>query len=105
MTDPRDTDERLKNRLNNDQIGRERMCIAVLSLDNQYSKVEPRRPEGGPDQARDLQAFLHGSIVVWGAVGFQNSVTESPEDKRNTRNKFNDDLEAAIEKKPDLKAF
>lgn len=105
MNDHRDTDERLKNRLNGDQIARERMCLAILALDPQYSQIEPRRPEGGPDQARDIQAKLRDASVVWGAVGFQNSVTDSPEDKRNAKGKFREDLDAALEKEPGLRAF
>ena len=105
MIDHRDTDERLKTRLNSDQIGRERMCTAILAIDRRYSRVEPRRPEGGPDGARDIQAMLSDGCRVFGAVGFQNSVTDSNDDKRNTINKFKSDLSAALEEKPDLKAF
>jgi hypothetical protein len=105
MSDHRETDDRLKSRLNSDQIARERMCTAILALDRRYTRVEPRRPEGGPDKARDLQAFLADGTRVFGAVGFQNSVTDSAKNKRETKKKFSSDLVAALGAKPDLKAF
>ncbi|MBI3031140.1 MAG: hypothetical protein HYY64_16675 [Candidatus Rokubacteria bacterium] len=42
---------------------------------------------------------------MWGAVGFQNQVSDSPRDKRDAKKKFADDLEAALKEKPDLKGF
>ena len=54
--------------------------------------VDPQRPEGGPDGGRDIEAIRDG-IEVWGAVGFQNSVSDSPDDKRNAKAKFIKDLE------------
>src|SRR5271156_4939384 len=101
--DSRDTDERLKSRLNNDQVSRERMCAAILPLDRSYSQVQPRRPEGGPDGGRDIQAIRNGRTEVWGAVGFQNSVTDSADDKRQAKKKFKDDVDVALGIKPDLK--
>lgn len=100
----RDTDERLRTRLNADQVGRERLCAALLATDRAYSRVEPMRPEGGPDGGRDLQALRDG-VIVWGAVGFQNSVTDSSEDKRLAKAKFRGDLDVALSRNPELKGF
>ncbi len=73
-------------------------------MDRSYSHVDPQRPEGGPDGGRDIEAFRDG-IEVWGAVGFQNSVSDSPDDKRQAKAKFIADLETALARKPELKGF
>jgi hypothetical protein len=104
MSNHRDTDERLRTRLNTDQPGRERLCAAILAMDRSYSHVTPQRPEGGPDGGRDIEAIRDG-IEVWGAVGFQNSVSDSPDDKWHAKAKFIKDLENALRHKPDLKGF
>ena len=54
------TDERLRM-WNLSQATRERLCAAVLSLSADYQDVRPRRPEGGPDRGRDLEAVFRGS--------------------------------------------
>ncbi|MBA4030923.1 MAG: hypothetical protein C0478_08530 [Planctomyces sp.] len=70
-----------------------------------YTNVEPRRPKGGPDGGRDLQAIYDNTQVVWGAVGFKNSANDSSENKRWVRDKFLSDLESALEKNVDLHGF
>lgn len=105
MTDtPRLTEERLRNWLDARQTERERMCLSVLRLDRRYSDVQPRRPKGGPDGGRDIQATFKDELV-WGAVGFRNQVSDSPEDKREAEKKFISDLEAALKERPDLRGF
>jgi hypothetical protein len=52
-----------------------------------------------------MQAISEDGTCVFGAVGFQNSVTDSSTDKRNAAKKFKEDLQAAILEKPDLKFF
>ncbi len=103
--DPKLTDERLRSWLNGDQPSRERLCRAVMAMDVQYHQVEPRRPEGGPDGARDIQAIDVHSRPVWGAVGFRNSVSDSTEDRRVIQKKFRDDLDAAVAEFSQLKSF
>lgn len=98
------TDERLRSRLNADQASRERMCIAVLGLDRNYSDIKPRRPEGGPDGGRDIECHRNG-LLCFGAVGFQNNVSDSPDDKRNTAKKFESDVDAARAASAEAKAF
>jgi len=104
MDTARLTDERLRHALNSDQPSRERLCMAILALDRNYSDINPRRPEGGPDGGRDIEC-RRGPNLCYGAVGFLNNVSDSPEDKRIIKNKFADDLNAAIKQNKDLKAF
>jgi len=98
------TDERLRTALNGNQPSRERMCLAVLSLDRNYTEVRPRRPEGGPDGSRDIDCLRLGSRC-FGAVGFLNSVSDSPSDKSDIKKKFKDDVLAARRADQDLKSF
>ena len=104
MDEVRSTDERLRTRLNGNQPSRERMCLAVLACDRTYSDVQPRRPDGGPDGGRDIQA-IRDSQLCFGAVGFLNSVSDSPQDKRDIKKKFRDDVTAAIDANPKPRAF
>lgn len=71
MCDIRRTEERLRSHLDSNQVMRERMCLALLPLLGPYTREQPRRPKGGPDGGRDLEAIFQGSIPVWGAVGFK----------------------------------
>lgn len=80
------------------------MCMALLALDRRYSDIRPRRPEGGPDGGRDLEAKRDGSLV-WVAIGFQNSVNDSPQQLRAAKRKFMADLDAALGNEPSLKGF
>jgi hypothetical protein len=63
------------------------MCLAVLARDRNYADVCPRRPEGGPDDGRDIQA-IRDSQLCFGAVGFRNNVSDSPQDKTAAKKKF-----------------
>ena len=105
MSVSRQTDERLRSWLDGNQTDRERMCIALLSLNRRYSEIKPRRPSGGPDGARDIEATIDGETRVWGAVGFQNSVSDSSRNKREAKRKFLSDLKAALKGNPKLKGF
>ncbi len=98
------TDERLRHALNSDQPSRERLCMAILALDRNYSEIRPRRPEGGPDGGRDIEC-LRGPDLCFGAVGFLNNVSDSAADKRKIKRKFADDLDAARKENRDAKAF
>jgi hypothetical protein len=86
------TDERLRRWLDGNQPQRERLCLGVLALDRRYTQIVPRRPRGGPDGGRDLEAVYGGRAQIWGAVGFRNGACDSAADKRWVRNKFNKDL-------------
>ena len=98
------TDERLRT-WSLSQAARERLCAAVLSLYLDYQDVRPRRPEGGPDRGRDLEAVFRGSDRAFGAVGFKNRTTDSVRHKREIRAKFEEDLNAAFEEDPQLSVF
>ena len=105
MGDHRLTNERLRNWLDGNQPARERMCLSLLKLQSKYSDVRPRRPRGGPDGSRDIEAVYNGTTVVWGAVGFRNGASDCPEDRRETKKKFRSDLAAALKKSAELEAF
>lgn len=105
MSQPQLTDERLRYHLDANQPARERLCAALVSLAGPYSDVHLRRPMGGPDGGRDIEAVYADSLVVWGAVGFQNSAHDSPAQKSWVQKKFWEDLDRAFAEKPDLKGF
>lgn len=100
-----ETDQRLRSWLDTNQLGRERLCQAVLALDERFSLVRMRHPRGGPDGGRDLEAQFLDGRRVFGAVGFQNSVSDSPNERTAASRKFKADLEVAIEADRDLKVF
>lgn len=102
---PYQTDERLKNYLDTNQLHREQMCRAILATDKRFSDVRPRHPRGGPDGGRDIQAIYREDQTAFGAVGFVNQANDSEEHKRTIRKKFSDDLENAISADSELKAF
>lgn len=104
MDTARQTDERLRYALNSNQPSRERLCLAILALDRNYSDVRPRRPEGGPDGSRDIECN-RGPDLCFGAVGFVNNATDSAKDKRTIKRKFLSDLQSALRQNKDLKAF
>jgi hypothetical protein len=54
------TDERLKSYLDTNQLQRERMCLAILSIDRRFTNLRPRHPRGGPDGGRDVDAIFRG---------------------------------------------
>jgi hypothetical protein len=105
MSQPQRTDERLRQWLDGQQLPRERMCQAVLALDRRFSQVKPRHPRGGPDGARDLEAVFENKRVAWAAIGFQNSVSDSREERAKAKKKFKDDLKNALQENPNLKVF
>ncbi|HEU4326926.1 MAG TPA: hypothetical protein VFS21_27550 [Roseiflexaceae bacterium] len=105
MTGPQLTEERLRSWLDSNQVQQERLCTALLALNRSYTHVRPRRPKGGPDGGRDIEARYEGLEDAWGAVGFRNSVKDSSADKKWVKNKFTSDVKRALEEKPDLKVF
>ena len=102
---PFNTDERLKSYLDTNQLARERLCCAVLALDNRFSEVTPRHPRGGPDGGRDIEAVFRQEQHVFGAVGFVNQANDSDDQKRVIRSKFRDDLNNAIAAAPKPEVF
>jgi hypothetical protein len=56
MPVPQETDQRLRSWLDTNQLARERLCQAILALDERFSLVRLRQPRGGPDEGRDLEA-------------------------------------------------
>lgn len=105
MGTPQETDERLRNWLDSNQLARERLCLAILSLDKRFSNVRPRHPRGGPDAGRDLEALFQGGRAAFGAVGFLNSVSDSPAEKKSIERKFTTDLSRALGADNTLKVF
>jgi hypothetical protein len=101
---PRLTEERLRNHLDGDQPGRERMCLALLPLLGPFTECRPRRPKGGPDQARDIECRCQG-VPTWGAVGFRNGGGNDKAARSATQKKFRDDLKAALKKNLNLNGF
>jgi hypothetical protein len=91
-----ETDERLKSFLDTNQLARERLCLALLSMDKRFSDVRPRHPRGGPDGHRDIGATFRGSETAFGAVGFLNQANDSDEHRKRSRRKFEDDLQTAL---------
>ncbi len=102
---PYETDERLKSFLDTNQLGREQICLAVLSSDKRFSGVRPRHPRGGPDGGRDLDAIFQGTQPAFGAVGFVNQADDSTEKKKRARDKFRADLAAGLEATPKPEVF
>lgn len=80
------------------------MCIAILGITPGYTNIEPRRPEGGPDGARDIQCQMQGE-TCFGAVGFKNNACDSEKQRREIKKKFKSDLDSALKERLDLKAF
>ena len=104
-SDIRKTEERLRTYLDANQVMRERMCLALLPLLGPYTREQPRRPKGGPDGARDLEAIFDARIPVWGAVGFRNGGGNDNEARGWAAQKFKDDLDAARQENPTLPGF
>lgn len=102
-----ETEQRLKGYLDTNQLHREQMCRAILSVDKRFSDVRPRHPRGGPDGGRDIQALYRDSQLAFGAVGFVNQANDSDEQKRTIRRKFEDDLNSATsgEDRPEVFIF
>lgn len=105
MSDPRVTEERLRSYLDSNQVMRERMCLALLPLLGPFTNERPRRPKGGPDQGRDLEAVYQGTTPVWAAIGFRNGGGNDYAARKEAQDKFQEDLQRALEENPTLKAF
>ena len=82
MANPKLTEERLRSWLDTNQPQRERLCLHITPMLGEYIDINPRRPKGGPDGSRDLEAKNKFGEVVWGAVGFRNSADDSKNDKK-----------------------
>jgi hypothetical protein len=101
----RQTEERLRSHLDSNQVMRERMCLAILPLLGPYTREQPRRPKGGPDGARDLEAIYQGNMPIWGAVGFRNGGGVDREARSWAERKFKSDLDSALAENPVLSGF
>jgi hypothetical protein len=104
MSNARFTEERLRTWIIN-QDDKERMCLGILALDARYSNIKPRRPKGGPDGGRDIEAIFDNRKVVWGGVGFRANVTDSKEDKKWVERKFKKDINSAKAENSELWGF
>ncbi|QOJ20765.1 MAG: hypothetical protein HRU77_08690 [Gammaproteobacteria bacterium] len=104
---PYQTDERLKSYLDTNQLHREQMCRAILSIDKRFSDVRPRHPRGGRDGGRDIEALYRDEQVAFGAAGFVNQANDSEEQRKVIKGKFQDDLDSAVfaDKKPSVFIF
>jgi len=102
---PYQTDERLKSYLDTNQLHREQMCLAILSIDKRFSEVRPRHPRGGPDGGRDIEATFRHEQRAFGAVGFINQADDSDDKKKRIKGKFSDDLQTALDASPSPAAF
>lgn len=105
MCDANLTSERLRNHLDSNQPSRERLCLALLPLLGPFSQERPRRPRGGPDGGRDIEAIHDGQLEVWGAVGFKNGGGADEAARKNAQKKFRDDLNRALKENPGLHGF
>ena len=105
MSDIRLTEERLRHHLDTNQFKREALCVAVLPFLGSYTSVKPRRPKGGPDGRRDIEAIFDGEYIVWGGVGFRNGGGSDRESRKEASKKYKSDLKAALKEKTDLTHF
>lgn len=103
-SDPRLTEERLRTYVL-DQPSRERMCLELLALDSDYSSVRPRRPKGGPDGGRDIEALYKGAVVACGAVAWKTNARDEASERAEIAAKFTSDLNAAMATRPEMGAF
>ena len=92
---PYETEQRLKAYLDTNQLGRERLCVAVLSVDRRFSHVRPRHPHGGRDGGIDIDATFRSGQAAAGAVGFVVGANDSRQQKAAVRRKFEADARAA----------
>jgi hypothetical protein len=105
MDGPRLTEERLRHHLDANQVMRERMCLALLPLLGPFTREQPRRPKGGADGARDIEAVYQGQMPVWGAVGFKNGGGSDTKARAEAAGKFRSDLDSALTENPTLPGF
>jgi hypothetical protein len=101
----RETEYRLRSWLNGRQPDQEGMCLQLLPTLGPYTRCRPRRPKGGPDGGRDLEAVHEGQFEVWGAVGFENNASSNSEHRAQAARKFKADLARALLENPDLSGF
>ncbi|WP_170335442.1 hypothetical protein [Ruegeria arenilitoris] len=95
-----ETERRLKDHLDANQAMRERMCLEILSVQDDYTDIRPRLPKGGPDGGRDLQGHYKEDLF-FGAVGFVNGATDLAEHRKQIQKKFKEDLKSALQPKKD----
>jgi hypothetical protein len=105
MDGPRLTEERLRNHLDSNQAMRERMCLALLPLLGPFTREQPRRPKGGPDGGRDIEAVYEGRTTIWGAVGFKNGGGSDEEARNVAVAKFKTDIDRALDENASLAGF
>lgn len=105
MEGPRLTEERLRHHLDANQPAREGLCLALLPLLGPYTQERPRRPKGGPDGGRDIEAVLDGSIMVWGGVGFRNGGGNDDAARKDADEKFRSDLARVLKENPAPRGF
>ena len=102
MDGPRLTEERLRYHLDSNQPMRERMCLALLPILGPFTREQSRRPKGGPDGGRDIEAVFQGQTTIWVAVGFKNGGGSDDSARREAEAKFKDDLDRALEENATL---
>jgi hypothetical protein len=104
---PYETDERLKGFLDTNQLLREQLCAALLSVDPRFSNVRAQHPRGGPDGGADITATYKLTLDAIAAVGFVNQATDSPTHRRSASRKFASDLERSLSRSrvPDAFVF
>ena len=105
MDGPRLTEERLRYHLDTNQVMRERMSLALLPLLGPSTHEQPRRPKGGPDGGRDIEAIYQGTTIIWGAVGFRNGGGADDSARIEAEEKFKADLDRAVTENPSLAGF
>ena len=105
MNGPGLTEERLRHHLDSNHVMRERLCLAIMPVLGPYTREQPRRPKGGPDGGRDIEAVFQGSMTVWGAVGFRNGGGNDEAARREAESKFQTDLDRALSENPTLQGF
>jgi hypothetical protein len=99
------TEERLRNHLDGNQPSRELLCAALLPSLGPYTLVKSRRPKGGRDGSRDIEAVYDASLIAWGGVGFRNGGGSDDRARREASRKFKSDLNDALKKNPTLQVF
>src|SRR5258706_1560149 len=104
---PYETDERLKGFLDTNQLLREQLCAALLSVDPRFSNLRAQHPRGGPDGGADITATYKLTLDAIAAVGFVNQATDSPTHRRSASKKFASDLERSLSRSrvPDAFVF
>jgi hypothetical protein len=98
--DPRRTEERLRNYLDTRQPDREGMCLALLPTFGPYTCATPRRPKGGPDGGRDIEAMYDGNVTTWCGIGFRNGGGSDKEARGDADKKCRADLDRMLKRKP-----